>query len=61
MGVGVDRLDPAAGPAGVAGRRLRRLRPDGRQAARLLLAKVAGQAGGMHLVLDVELIVRASA
>ena len=29
-------------------------------AARLLLAKVAGQAGGMHLVLDVELI-RASA
>ena len=33
----------------------------GRQATRLLLAKVAGQAGGMHLVLDVELIVRASA
>ena len=33
----------------------------GRQATRLLLAEVAGQAGGMHLVLDVELIVRASA
>jgi DNA-binding LacI/PurR family transcriptional regulator len=33
----------------------------GRQATRLLLAKVAGQAGGMHLVLDVELVVRASA
>jgi DNA-binding LacI/PurR family transcriptional regulator len=33
----------------------------GRQAARLLLAKVAGEAGGMHLILDVELVVRASA
>jgi DNA-binding LacI/PurR family transcriptional regulator len=33
----------------------------GRQATRLLLAKVAGQACGMHLVLDVELVVRASA
>ena len=33
----------------------------GRQATRLLLAKVAGQAGGMLLVLDVELVVRASA
>jgi DNA-binding LacI/PurR family transcriptional regulator len=33
----------------------------GRQATRLLLAKVAGEAGGMHLVLDVELVVRASA
>jgi DNA-binding LacI/PurR family transcriptional regulator len=33
----------------------------GRQATRLLLAKVAGQAGGMHLVLDVELVVRSSA
>jgi DNA-binding LacI/PurR family transcriptional regulator len=32
----------------------------GRQATRLLLAKVAGEAGGMHLVLDVELVVRAS-
>jgi DNA-binding LacI/PurR family transcriptional regulator len=32
----------------------------GRQATRLLLAKVAGQAGGMHLILDVELVVRAS-
>ena len=33
----------------------------GRQAARLLLAKVAGEAAGMHLILDVELVVRASA
>jgi DNA-binding LacI/PurR family transcriptional regulator len=33
----------------------------GRQATHLLLAKVAGQAGGMHLVLDVELVVRSSA
>jgi DNA-binding LacI/PurR family transcriptional regulator len=32
----------------------------GRQATRLLLAKVAGEAAGMHLVLDVELVVRAS-
>jgi DNA-binding LacI/PurR family transcriptional regulator len=31
-----------------------------RQATRLLLAKVAGEAAGMHLVLDVELVVRAS-
>ncbi|HSO51902.1 MAG TPA: LacI family DNA-binding transcriptional regulator [Actinomycetes bacterium] len=33
----------------------------GRQATRLLLAQVAGEAGGMHLVLDTELVVRASA
>jgi DNA-binding LacI/PurR family transcriptional regulator len=33
----------------------------GRQAARLLLAKVAGETGRMHLILDVELVVRASA
>jgi DNA-binding LacI/PurR family transcriptional regulator len=33
----------------------------GRQAARLLLAKVAGEAAGMHLILDVELVLRASA
>jgi DNA-binding LacI/PurR family transcriptional regulator len=32
----------------------------GRQATRLLLAKVAGEAGGMHLILDTELVVRAS-
>jgi DNA-binding LacI/PurR family transcriptional regulator len=32
----------------------------GRQATRLLLATVAGEAGGMHLVLDTELVVRAS-
>jgi DNA-binding LacI/PurR family transcriptional regulator len=32
----------------------------GRQATRLLLAKVAGQATGTHLVLDTELVVRAS-
>jgi len=32
----------------------------GRQAARLLLAKVAGEAGGMHLILDTELVVRDS-
>ena len=31
-----------------------------RQATRLLLAKVAGEAGGMHLILDTELVVRAS-
>jgi len=33
----------------------------GRQATRLLLARVAGEAGGMHLILDTELVVRASA
>jgi DNA-binding LacI/PurR family transcriptional regulator len=33
----------------------------GRQAMRLLLARVAGEAGGMHLILDTELVVRASA
>ena len=33
----------------------------GRQATRLLLAKVAGETAGMHLILDVELVVRASA
>ncbi len=33
----------------------------GRQATRLLLAQVAGEAGGMHLILDTELVVRASA
>ena len=33
----------------------------GRQATRLLLARVAGEPGGMHLILDTELIVRASA
>jgi DNA-binding LacI/PurR family transcriptional regulator len=32
----------------------------GRQAARLLLAQVAGEAGGMHLILDTELVVRSS-
>jgi DNA-binding LacI/PurR family transcriptional regulator len=32
----------------------------GRQATRLLLAKMAGEATGMHLVLDTELVVRAS-
>jgi DNA-binding LacI/PurR family transcriptional regulator len=32
----------------------------GRQATRLLLAKVAGETGGMHLILDVDLVVRAS-
>ena len=32
----------------------------GRQATRLLLARMAGEAGGMHLVLDTELVVRAS-
>jgi len=32
----------------------------GRQATRLLLAKVAGEAGGMHLILDVDLVERAS-
>jgi DNA-binding LacI/PurR family transcriptional regulator len=33
----------------------------GRQATRLLLAQVAGEAGGMRLILDTELVVRASA
>jgi DNA-binding LacI/PurR family transcriptional regulator len=33
----------------------------GRQATRLLLARVAGEASGMHLILDVDLVVRASA
>jgi DNA-binding LacI/PurR family transcriptional regulator len=33
----------------------------GRQATRLLLARVAGEAGGMHLLLDTELVVRSSA
>jgi DNA-binding LacI/PurR family transcriptional regulator len=33
----------------------------GRQATRLLLAQVSGEAGGMHLILDTELVVRASA
>ena len=33
----------------------------GRQATRLLLAKMAGEATRMHLILDVELVVRASA
>ena len=33
----------------------------GRQMARLLLARIAGEPGGMHLILDTELIVRASA
>jgi DNA-binding LacI/PurR family transcriptional regulator len=33
----------------------------GRQATRLLLAQVAGDSGGMHLILDTELVVRASA
>ncbi|MDF2744748.1 MAG: transcriptional regulator, LacI family [Actinomycetia bacterium] len=32
----------------------------GRQATRMLLAKIAGETGGMHLILDVDLIVRAS-
>jgi DNA-binding LacI/PurR family transcriptional regulator len=32
----------------------------GRQATRLLLARVAGEPTGMHLILDVELVVRAS-
>jgi len=32
----------------------------GRQATRLLLAQVAGEAGGMHLILDTELVVRSS-
>jgi DNA-binding LacI/PurR family transcriptional regulator len=32
----------------------------GRQAARMLLAKIAGETGGMHLILDVDLVVRAS-
>jgi DNA-binding LacI/PurR family transcriptional regulator len=33
----------------------------GRQATRLLLARVAGRPSGMHLILDVDLVVRASA
>jgi DNA-binding LacI/PurR family transcriptional regulator len=33
----------------------------GRQAARLLLARAAGEPAGMHLILDVELVLRASA
>jgi DNA-binding LacI/PurR family transcriptional regulator len=33
----------------------------GRQATRLLLARVAGEASGMHLILDTELVVRSSA
>ena len=33
----------------------------GRQATRLLLARVAGGPSGMHLILDVDLVVRASA
>ena len=32
----------------------------GRQATRLLLSRVAGEPAGMHLILDVELVVRAS-
>ena len=32
----------------------------GRQATRMLLAKIAGETGGMHLILDVDLVVRAS-
>src|SRR5215213_6871754 len=32
----------------------------GRQATRLLLARMGGEAGGMHLILDTELVVRAS-
>jgi len=32
----------------------------GRQATRMLLAKVAGEATGMHLILDTQLVVRAS-
>jgi DNA-binding LacI/PurR family transcriptional regulator len=32
----------------------------GRQATRLLLAQIAGEAGGMHLILDTELVVRSS-
>jgi DNA-binding LacI/PurR family transcriptional regulator len=33
----------------------------GRQAARLLLARAAGEPAGMHVILDVELVLRASA
>ncbi|HKQ01877.1 MAG TPA: LacI family DNA-binding transcriptional regulator [Actinomycetes bacterium] len=33
----------------------------GRQATRLLLARVAGEAGAMHLILDTDLVVRSSA
>jgi len=32
----------------------------GRQATRMLLAKIAGETGGMHLILDVDLVERAS-
>jgi DNA-binding LacI/PurR family transcriptional regulator len=32
----------------------------GRQATRLLLGQIAGEAGGMHLILDTELVVRSS-
>jgi DNA-binding LacI/PurR family transcriptional regulator len=32
----------------------------GRQATRMLLAKIAGETGGMHLILDTELVQRAS-
>ena len=32
----------------------------GRQATRLLLAQIAGEAGGMHLILETELVVRSS-
>ena len=32
----------------------------GRQATRLRLARAAGEPTGMHLILDVELVVRAS-
>jgi DNA-binding LacI/PurR family transcriptional regulator len=32
----------------------------GRQATRLLLARIAGETGGMHLILDVDLVERAS-
>ena len=32
----------------------------GRQATRLLLAQIAGEAGGMHLILDTDLVVRSS-
>ena len=33
----------------------------GPPATRLLLARVAGESAGMHLILDVDLVVRASA
>ena len=32
----------------------------GRQATRMLLAKIAGETGGMHLIMDVDLVERAS-